>query len=966
MKHKLHKSTFSILILSIIAIILTASWVNNPPNYNTGAPGEFTCNVCHAADPNHPISGTLEILDLPDTILPQQTYRITIRLTALSGPAVLGGFQLTAVAQDRKQFGVLSSPGAGVGIEQERYRQYAEQQGGGIFNNNIVEWQVDWTSPQQEVTSQSFKIYASAILGNNDSTPDGDQTVITEKSYYFKSSYLPLTGGINHTDVSCSGGKDGSATVSNSGGFTPYTYYWSNGDTLAVIDSLKAGSYRVTITDSRGDSISLLTTVGEPLPVFGRIIKTDIPCNSSVESEAIVIPSSGISPYSFIWSNGDTGVVAKFNHPGKIFVTVTDANGCTFVATSNILNKDTFKLETTQIVNNKCYGGATGSATVAANIPFITSYLWSDGQIGATANNLAAGTYTVTAYSTLGCEVTNSVVIREPSPISVKTNLFINPSCAGGYNGMVSVFADGGVPPYGYKWEDGSKDKTRTNLIAGDYIVTVTDAYSCTKVDTLTLTDPDTLFLLVESVGESALHAKDGRAAALVSGGNAPYTYLWSNGSNFNTLQGLQPGYYEVTVTDFKGCKFTAATYVSPFDCELLISNVQKRHLLCNQDNNGTIELEVSGGVAPYIAKWSNGQTGLQASDLAAGDFKLSITDANGCEAIGNFTINTPPPLLKTIKITDATSEFSSDGELKVNVAGGSPPYIIEVDAVDTFKSYSGIVTFKNLFNGLHSYTITDVNGCKTSEFFIINIVGCLLKPTQVIIQDVKCKGDTTGGICLSAGNARGPVTIVWDDETNENCIVNKAKGKYSVYLSDSLGCQSLDTFSIREPQGLTVSSLHIDTPHVNLLDGSISLIISGGVQPYDIEWTKDGVPFLGPLTSLSAGKYHFKVTDDNGCVLIGDTINLVGKTSSIRKINLVSGRVYPNPANDQFYLEWPTESSIENSYLIDMQGRRIVIPFQIAEKQLVFDAKALKNGIYFIVIMTKHELVRGKVMILK
>ena len=97
---------------------------------------------------------------------------------------------------------------------------------------------------------------------------------------------------------------------------------------------MKAGSYGLTITDDGIDTFYNNVTVNQPFPVFGTIIKTDIPCNSTVSAEAIVVPSSGVPPYTFLWSNDETGNTASFDSPGQKFVTITDANLCTYVAST--------------------------------------------------------------------------------------------------------------------------------------------------------------------------------------------------------------------------------------------------------------------------------------------------------------------------------------------------------------------------------------------------------------------------------------------------------------------------------------------------------------------------------------------------------------------------------------------------------------------------------------------------------
>lgn len=959
------KSIILLLLFICILIPFITSWRDNPPNYTTGAPGEFTCNVCHTADPNHPQNGTLELSGLPDTILPEQTYRVKVKLTLTEGQANYGGFQLTVIGKDLRQFGVLSNPSTGSALAQQLFRQYFEHSGANIFNNNVLEWEADWTAPIQTVKSQEIKFYLTALLGNNDSSAFGDQSLKTVKAFYFKSSYKELNMTITSKDASCAGVNDGSATAFPVDGIAPYQFIWSNGSTNASVDSLKAGSYRVSIIDAGSDTLSKVVTISEPNPVFGRIIKTDIPCNANVSAEAIVIPSTGISPFTYSWSNGDTGTVTRFDTPGKISVTITDANGCSYIANSFILNQDTFKLTTTNITNVRCNGGNSGSATVQANIPFITSYAWSDGQQGATATDLSAGEYTVTATSPAGCEVISTVLVREPAKINVKTNSSINPSCAGGYNGVLSVFADGGVPPYSYLWEDGSTDKTRLNLIAGTYTVTVTDAFDCSVAQQFMISDPDTLHVLVQGVKETGKEANDGQAAALVSGGNQPYTYYWSNGKTSQTVDHLNPGYYEVTVTDLKGCKVEKSIYISPFECNLLISNVEKTNIACYGDKTGFISIEASGGTVPYSYRWSTGAKNPFIAGVTGGNYSLEVKDSTGCAANAFFVVNSAPKLVKNITILDATSQFSSDGQIKFSLAGGTVPFTIEVDGIDTITTYNGIATFKNLFNGLHSYSITDGNGCRTSDFFVINILGCQLNIDSISLKDIRCFGETNGEICIFPGNATGNVSIHWDDETTAACRKDLSAGSYSVHIEDGAGCQFLDTFTVSQPQALKVSLLTIDTPTVGKHDGSIRLVISGGTNPIDIVWTKNGVLFDEDINQIEEGTYYYIATDANGCQLEGDTIKLIGKTSGLKYAALNTVPIFPNPALSEFFIPININNQARCE-LIDLQGNRIIIEPQRQNEYTKFEINNLANGVYILQINEGQLIYRGKLSILK
>ena len=211
--------------------------------------------------------------------------------------------------------------------------------------------------------------------------------------------------------------------------------------------------------------------------------------------------------------------------------------------------------------------------------------------------------------------------------------------------------ADGGVPPYSYEWEDGTTIKTINTLIAGDYQVTVTDAFGCKHDDTITLSEPAPINTIIDFLNESAPGANNGKANVIASGGTAPYTFVWSDGPAGKDRSNLRPGYYTITATDVKGCSTVSNLYIYPFDCSLVVNDALINHVACNGELSGSISLDVSGGTAPYTYKWSDGQETGDATGLKAGVYTVSITDAAGCETHGYFKLSQPPPLVKLLNI---------------------------------------------------------------------------------------------------------------------------------------------------------------------------------------------------------------------------------------------------------------------------------------------------------------------------
>ncbi len=959
---------FIVLFIIAASIAIMTSWVEDPPNYHSGAPGELTCANCHVAPAGNPSTGTLEILGLPDTIVPDTDYTITVRMTKTSGIASQAGFQMTLINEGIVKIGTFSNPSAGAAISNQLFRDYFEHRPAAIFPaGNVVVWTVTWHSPKEEdAFSQPIKIYATGLLGNADSTVLNDVSLATSKSYYFKSNYTQIAASFDPHPVTCSGGNDGYINVNVSGGRAPYKFLWNTGDTTKNIDGLHAGTYALTITDDGIDTFVHIVAITQPFPVFGEIIKTDIPCNSSVSAEAIVVPSQGVSPYTYLWSNGQTTNTASFDSPGQILVTITDANGCTYVATSSIIKKGDFTAQVNDVVNTRCFGTATGSATVIASIPFPTSYIWSNGATTAHITDLAAGEYSVTVSNVDGCEARATVTILQPTPLKISTNTLKQPSCQGSFNGLISIFADGGVPPYTYEWEDGSTLKTISSLVAGDYQVTVTDAFGCMHDDTITLSEPAPINTIIDFLNESAPGANNGKANIIASGGTAPYTFLWSDGPTGKDRSDLSPGYYTITVTDVKGCSTVSNLYIYPFNCSLAVNDAQINNIACNGESSGSISFDVSGGIAPYTYKWSDGKETTVVTGLKAGTYVVSITDAAGCETHGYFKLNQPPPLVKTLTITDATNPDFVDGKVKFVFSGGTPPYTLIFDVGDTITTYTGIVTFDNLFNGLHSYSVTDANGCNFAELFVINLEGCLLQPGNIVIQDVNCSGGVDGAICISVQNATGNYSVFWDDETTDLCRFNLSAGKYNVHIEDDAGCQSLDTLTVKQPTPIRMVNTNIIKPDVGESNGAITVLLTGGIPPYTFRWEKDGVLLPSTeasLINIAAGTYLYIASDANGCNFASDTINLENEPLGNNRTRIQPLSIAPNPTTGFMTLQW--EGILDGDItIINSLGQVIKTEKVKNQSSIELDLNNVLPGVYGIIMRSQNKSFSGRIIV--
>jgi gliding motility-associated-like protein len=294
---------------------------------------------------------------------------------------------------------------------------------------------------------------------------------------------------VTQTAISCTNGSNGTATVNVTGGTAPFSYKWSTGATAQTITGLSANAYSVTVTDNLGCSVAGSTIIVNPSAVLVSLTSVNPTTNGGTNGSATAIPSGGTSPYTYLWSNGQTAKVAISLVAGNYCVTVTDANGCTNSGCVTIQNPSCNNLAATvSTLPVVCNGGATGSASVVAtggSAPY--SYAWSNGSGNVTSiTPLAAGNIQVTVTDGAGCTAVASGNVTAPSAL-VSNTAVSNSSCTIQYNGSIDLTVGGGTSPYTFAWSSGATTEDIFSLSIGKFVVTITDANGCMRVDSANL-----------------------------------------------------------------------------------------------------------------------------------------------------------------------------------------------------------------------------------------------------------------------------------------------------------------------------------------------------------------------------------------------------------------------------------------------------------------------------------------------
>jgi hypothetical protein len=470
-----------------------------------------------------------------------------------------------------------------------------------------------------------------------------------------------LSAMVFKTDILCNGQANGTASVVVSGGTSEYTYAWSpSGGTAATATGLKIGSYNCLITDANGCTITKNVTINQPAVLSAATAQINATCVAG--GQASVTPVGGTSPYNYSWfPSGGTAAVATGLLAGNYTCLISDNNGCSISKNFTITTTNTLTATTSQ-TNILCNGTNTGTATVVpAGAPGPFTYLWAPGGgTAATATGLTAGNYSVTITSGNGCSIVKNFTITQPNPIVI-TPSQTNITCNGGTNGSATVSVTGGTGAYTYLWTPyGGTASTATGLSAGTYNVTITDANLCQKTQSFTITEPAALTALATATNVICNGANNGSATVNVTGGTGIYTYLWSPlGGNAATASGLASGSYSVLITDANSCSITKNVTIT--EPALLTASVgTQTNISCNGLSDGAVSINVTGGVTPYTYLWSNGSTTKDISGLAAGNYTITISDANNCSAIQSVTLITIPDVTAPVPNVASLPEIAS------------------------------------------------------------------------------------------------------------------------------------------------------------------------------------------------------------------------------------------------------------------------------------------------------------------
>jgi hypothetical protein len=600
-------------------------------------------------------------------------------------------------------------------------------------------------------------------------------------------------------DVNCNGAANGSVGVSVSGGKAPFTYSWNTTpvQTTASATNLPAGTYTVTVRDANNTVASVSATVGQP-SVLNLSVSAGTISVFGGTTNVTVGASGGTAPYTY---SGPTTNVAA----GTYTYTVTDAKGCaanrTITITQPAPSSPILLALGKQDVS--CNGGTNGTATVTPSggtAPYTYSWSTSPAQTTATANNLKAGTYTVTVRDANNTLASNTVTIGEPGLLSL--NVIAGSISTPGGSTTVTLTAGGGTAPYSFAGPVAS-------VTAGTYTYTVTDSKGCTDLKTLTITEPaPTSPLTIVSLSHTDITcagAGNGKAGVSVTGGKAPYAYSWNSSTPqaSTNASGLAAGSYTVTVKDASGATVSGNVTIkepAPISLQAAANTITKIGGTTN------VTLQGNGGTAPYAY---TGNT----TSLKKGNYSFQVKDANGCGTSATVEVKEPGIELSAFNL----STIDTATVVKWNTGYEFAIDRFEIEKAKDDKTFFNIASTpsKGSGNVNREYTRTDIGlitGSNTYRLYAITEFG-----EKVYLGEKKLFFNDRGSVSIKNLVNRIDVTVTSGKEE-----------KVTIMVFDILGRPVSQTI-----QNKSSNVLRISIPMDNLRKGIYVVKVStaGGMQ---------------------------------------------------------------------------------------------------------------------------------------
>lgn len=829
---------------------------------------------------------------------------------------------------------------------------------------------------------------------------------------------LPVVLDYQHTiSPECAGDKTATLHLSGEHGIADNNEYTYTIEHLDVPDDLRfpftnpqvltadtakftdliAGDYRVLVADQHGcQSAGDTITITEPAPIDVQFSTDRVTCYEGHDGRIRTTVSGGTPPYVLewsgmqrsvdtVWASGETSVFD--NLVGSTYsLLITDSKGCYYrsgytpaiVVIESPKDPLTLYYDEQDLQPTSCHGAADGSVLIKS------SGGWNrlPHKLGMDKNNLqynqhfygnlAPGSYWFYVEDDQGCQDSLEVTIVQPQPLTAQLSNVTHVSCYGDTDGSASVTAQGGVFPYqfsingGATWDD---EPSFTGLSAGTHTILVSDAnQSCHATVTVEITEPLLLEASVLSVSNTLCGEQNGSASVQVQGGALPYTHAWYNAdreviSTSTTASSLEAGLYQYIITDAQECSQSINVSVSATDGpEVVVSQVQG--VSCADGKDGKASITVTQGIAPFVIRWPDGQTGEEATQLSTGTHLVEVTDANACTIIQEVVVPSPERVSITVLQQQAPTCFGAcDGIIEIQGSGGSAPYTYR------WNHSSDTPLLENRCSGTYQVTVTDANGCIAQQ-------EVMLEEPDIIVVDLEesvviCRGQSY----TIDGGYPGKIHHWTSDngfESYEQIVTLSEPGIYKLSVSNKDGCGDTGEFELRTVDDLlsadfllsseaqvgdTVVMVNITWPFPDAIDwkiGENTTVVSQYGQYQEVVFHQEGTYTIFLDTRL--GDCQDQISKQ--IVITNPSNDTQG--ARLRATGISNVQVYPNPNDGKFSANVTLKAADDIAVrLLNVKGEDMIKTIKKSGKDdytFALHLPYIRQGVYFLVVETSQD----------
>ncbi len=691
---------------------------------------------------------------------------------------------------------------------------------------------------------------------------------------------------VNVQDNTCFEGEDGRISVVATGGAGILTYTWNNNLPNGPIQTdLPDGNYIVTITDQNGCSLVSDTLVVDG-PDSGISIQSDIvdaECLGQPTGSITVTPQGGQAPYDFDWEAPlPDGTASQSNlNPGSYGLTITDGNDCSLIVDLEVGANNPVEVVEESITAINPDAGTAGAIDITASGGSGSyTYQWTGpgGFSASTADidNLnETGEYCVTVDDGESCLGEACFILTERFKFD---DIDILRSCPNDSSGSITVTMAGGLMPYNYSWNTGDTTAVIFDIPPGSYQLTVTDGLGNSRVGNFDVMSFPAMNIDANITPVTGNPGNANGAISLsVSGGTPSYSFLWDDNSTNPNRNNLPAGTYCVTITDNAGCEDSNCFEVDFSESGLFWQVAQTTPTQCPGDQDGSFELLITGGEAPYTIVFGDDVTLNSAdgvvirSDLSAGTYTFTVTDNAGTQVSGQVMILGPSDWMITPTIVSDSDGGDCEGSISLEIEGGTNPVTVTWPGIGQV----GPVVM-GLCSGDYAFVLEDANGCTFSDTLAVTQFSNTLEAI-----DPSCPNSSDGQITVTISGGQAPFFFEWTNEDGEvistgQDLLDIPAGTYTLRITDAQNTQITSSVTLT-----ALSQLAVDTDVLsdyNGFDVSCPNVADGVVQAmgqnssgYTYRWIQGG-SVIGTgdiLEDAPAGPISIEVTDAGGCSVV-------------------------------------------------------------------------------------------------